>query len=127
MACQVCGDTVSGPRGEGPGSSQCAECGHVYHDTCLPLSLRTHAGDQVRSRKIFFTINNKYFQWRCGTCRKCGGCGGSVVTGSSSSKEVLCPGCSRARAQGSYCPLCRGCYSDGDYDTAMMECSKCGG
>ena len=78
-------------------------------------------------RKIFFTATKKYFQWRCGTCRKCGGCGGSVVTGSSSSKELLCPGCSRARAQGSYCPLCRGCYSDGDYDTAMMECSECGG
>ena len=46
----------------------------------------------------------------------------SVVTGDS-----LCPGCTTARAQGSYCPLCQGGYSEEDYDSPMMECSVCGG
>merc|ERR1719309_1173218 len=44
-----------------------------------------------------------------------------------SKDELLCGECCAARSQGSYCPVCRQCYEDEDYDLAMMECSKCAG
>ena len=64
--------------------------------------------------------------WSCGLCRKCAGCGsGSVVHVSEG--EALCSKCCRARLRGSYCPVCKGCYQDNDYEQAMMECGVCGG
>jgi len=62
--------------------------------------------------------------WKCSGCRKCDGCGSSIV---SSGHGDTCQACCQARAKGGYCPVCRGCYQEDDYDLAMMECSKCGG
>ena len=103
VRCRVCGGRDT--------SNRCAECGHVYHDTCLPLSLRNNETDTST--------------WRCGTRRTCPGCGNGsspLVHGGQ-----LCSSCCQARAQGGFCPLCRGCYQEDDYDQAMMECSSCGG
>lgn len=121
ILCQVCG----GVAGEEVTKS-CASCHQMFHDACLPLSLR----DSLEF-------------WKCGRCRDCDGCGVrlssvicnyddrvtndindqvSVATGSS-----LCSGCVTARAQGSFCPLCQAGYSEEDYDSPMMECSACGG
>ncbi len=37
----------------------------------------------------------------------------------------LCDTCGLQKKQGSFCPLCLGCYDDNDYDTRMMECARC--
>ena len=101
VRCKVCGGRDT--------TSTCTKCRDVYHDTCLPITLR----------------NNDDNTWRCGTCRTCDGCG----TGSSPLVHggQLCSSCCQSRAQGGFCPLCRGCYQEDDYDQAMMECSSCGG
>lgn len=101
VRCKVCG----GVAGE-EAARTCVTCQQMFHDACLPLSLR----DSSES-------------WKCGSCRDCDSCGVPVVSASSS----LCSGCVTARAQGSFCPLCKAGYREEDYDSPMMECSACGG
>lgn len=108
--------------GQESGSKSCVSCHQMFHDACLPLSLR----DNLES-------------WKCGRCRECDGCGVSLSVMMSLTTNDLCPqvsvatgsslcsGCVTARAQGSFCPLCQAGYSEEDYDSPMMECSACGG
>ena len=104
--CKVCGGGATGEEGE----RCCDICRHLFHAECIPSDEKEMIGDS----------------WSCGSCRKCAGCGsGSVVHVSEG--EALCSKCCRARLRGSYCPVCKGCYQDNDYEQAMMECGVCGG
>ncbi len=62
----------------------------------------------------------------CFNCLKCKSCGKSEVSHYLEGSP-LCSTCCLQKRQGSYCPLCEGCYDDDDYDTRMMECARCGG
>jgi histone-lysine N-methyltransferase MLL1 len=42
-------------------------------------------------------------------------------------RQPLCSACCTQKKKGSFCPLCLKSYDDNDYDTRMVECSKCGG
>lgn len=42
-------------------------------------------------------------------------------------KQPLCSFCCVQKKKGSFCSLCQACYDDNDFDTRMVECSKCGG
>ena len=104
--CKVCGGGAQGDEGE----RCCDICRHLFHADCLPSDQKEMKGDA----------------WSCGSCVQCVGCGsGSVVH--STEEEPLCAKCCRARLRGSYCPICKGCYEDNDYEQAMIECGKCGG
>jgi hypothetical protein len=104
--CKVCGGGAQGEEGE----RYCDICRNLFHAGCLPPDQQEMAGDA----------------WTCGSCVSCAGCGGGNVAHSKGG-EALCSACCRARLQGSYCTVCRGCYREDDYEQAMIECGKCGG
>ena len=108
----LCGRCATCKVCDAPGTDtenrKCQDCRQMFHTDCLPMSLRAKTRDT----------------WKCAGCRKCDGCGNSIV---SSGHGDTCQKCCQARAKGGYCPVCRGCYQEDDYDLAMMECSKCGG
>ena len=104
--CKVCGGGAQGEEGE----RCCDICRHLFHAGCLPPDQKEMTGDS----------------WSCGSCRECAGCGGGTVVHVSEG-EALCSKCCRARLRGSYCPACKGCYQENDYEQAMMECGVCGG
>ena len=104
--CKVCGDGAQGEEGE----RSCDVCRHLFHADCLPADQKEMKGDA----------------WTCGSCVRCAGCGGGTVS-HQTSEEALCGKCCRARMKGSYCPVCKGCYEEDDYEQAMIECGQCGG
>ena len=104
--CKVCGEGAQGEEGE----RSCDVCRHLFHADCLPADQKDMKGDA----------------WTCGTCLRCASCGsGNVVH--QTETEALCGKCCSARLRGSYCPVCRGCYQEDDYEEAMIECGQCGG
>jgi len=111
VSCKVCGDHDFSP--EKSDRLVCCDCGNMYHNICLLESDRVNTKDKTKS-------------WTCSKCSKCSGCGANNVK-KHSKGERLCGSCCSARARGSYCPVCSQCYEDDDYESAMMECSKCSG
>ena len=109
VRCHVCGGLASSED-----SRSCAGCGLTYHVSCLPVSQRDWTSGS---------------DWLCGSCLQCEGCGATSITCSNAQpgQGPLCRSCSQARIKGKYCPLCKGCYQENDYDQAMMSCADCGG
>ena len=108
VSCQVCGGVAGGED-----TRQCGRCGDMYHTQCLPAS------DWSPTDSV----------WLRGSCLKCESCGATSVacTNAQPGHGPLCRACSQARIKGKYCPLCKGCYQENDYEQAMMSCAECGG
>jgi len=113
VQCKVCGGPDNAASSESSGDRKtCIECRDMFHSNCLPISMR-----EIRAGKA---------GWVCGSCLRCSGCGSSNVQ-HCKDDSPLCSSCCQARLKGSFCPICKGCYEEDDFEQAMMECAHCGG
>eukprot|EP00094_Tigriopus_californicus_P001742 TCALIF_01684-PB protein Name:"Similar to trx Histone-lysine N-methyltransferase trithorax (Drosophila virilis)" AED:0.11 eAED:0.18 QI:0/0.63/0.41/0.91/0.90/1/12/267/3483 len=103
--CQICGN----PNGQ---PLRCDQCTKAFHSECL----------QPNQRNTFGRTDG----WTCFQCLRCASCYKSDVSHYLEGSP-LCSTCCLQKKQGSFCPLCHGCYDDNDYETRMMECANCGG
>ncbi|CAB4060364.1 Histone-lysine N-methyltransferase 2A [Lepeophtheirus salmonis] len=102
--CQTCGQ----PDGK---QLKCQMCRHAYHENCL----------QDYQKKFL----NEGNPWVCTHCLRCDSCGKSEVEHYTEGVP-LCSFCCLQRQKGSFCPICKDCYEEEDYNTRMMECNRCG-
>ncbi|KAG9355767.1 hypothetical protein JZ751_000608 [Albula glossodonta] len=93
---------------------ECGKCQNSYHTSCLGPN---------------YPKPNKYkMSWVCMSCIRCRSCDGTP--GKSFDTEWdhdkgLCLDCSRLHDQGNFCPICFKCYEDNDYESQMIQCSRC--
>lgn len=60
---------------------------------------------------------------------KCKSCGATTPGSDSQATWTydfsLCFECGRLMDKGNFCPICRKCYSDDDWESKMIQCNKC--
>ncbi|XP_078286405.1 histone-lysine N-methyltransferase 2A-like [Rhinoraja longicauda] len=94
----------------------CMKCRATYHVACLGPNYPTKP-------------NRRRQTWVCPKCVRCKSCG-ATTPGRSWDAEwsydfTLCNDCTKLFEKGNYCPICTKCYEDNDYESKMMQCSKC--
>ncbi|XP_048476558.1 histone-lysine N-methyltransferase 2B-like [Rhincodon typus] len=94
----------------------CNKCRATYHAACLGPS---YPNKPSKKRQT----------WVCPKCVRCKSCG-ATTPGRSWDAEwsydfTLCNDCANLFEKGNYCPICTKCYEDNDYESKMMQCSKC--
>ncbi|XP_078589839.1 histone-lysine N-methyltransferase 2A-like isoform X3 [Branchiostoma floridae x Branchiostoma japonicum] len=109
--CRFC--TVCGRQN---GLLQCHKCHDMYHGECLSPNYPTRP---TKKKKI----------WICPKCVRCKSCGrttpGQAYNAQWTHEFSLCQDCGKLFDMGNYCPICKKCYSDDDYESKMMQCGKC--
>ncbi|XP_070203310.1 platelet binding protein GspB-like [Littorina saxatilis] len=105
--CHVCGLQT--------GLLQCDRCQDTYHPECLGPAYPK----QPSRRNV----------WVCTKCVKCKSCGattpGSGHNATWTYDFSLCFECGKLMDKGNFCPLCRKCYADDDWESKMVQCSMC--
>ncbi|KAG8190119.1 hypothetical protein JTE90_026689 [Oedothorax gibbosus] len=95
---------------------KCKTCQQSYHAECLTPLYPTKPS---RKKKV----------WVCPKCVKCKSCGTtSPVCGNGllwNFDLLLCQPCAKLTDKGNYCPVCRKCYEENDYESEMVQCFKC--
>ncbi|XP_066280543.1 histone-lysine N-methyltransferase 2A-like isoform X1 [Branchiostoma lanceolatum] len=95
---------------------QCHKCHDMYHGECLSPNYPTRP---TKKKKI----------WICPKCVRCKSCGrttpGQAYNAQWTHEFSLCQDCGKLFDMGNYCPICKKCYSDDDYESKMMQCGKC--
>ncbi|GAB1603167.1 histone-lysine N-methyltransferase 2A-like isoform X2 [Argonauta hians] len=106
--CQVCGQQNN--------LLQCNKCHETYHPECLGPNYPTKPS---KKKKI----------WICTKCVRCKSCGATTPGNSGNATWMhdfsLCYECGKLMDKGNYCPICRKCYTDDDWDSKMVQCSSC--
>eukprot|EP00106_Octopus_bimaculoides_P022470 XP_014789912.1 PREDICTED: uncharacterized protein LOC106883428 isoform X2 [Octopus bimaculoides] len=106
--CQVCGQQNN--------LLQCKKCHETYHPECLGPNYPTKPS---KKKKI----------WICTKCVRCKSCGATTPGNSGNATWMhdfsLCYECGKLMDKGNYCPICRKCYTDDDWDSKMVQCSSC--
>ncbi|XP_060678218.1 LOW QUALITY PROTEIN: histone-lysine N-methyltransferase 2B-like, partial [Hemiscyllium ocellatum] len=110
--CHVCGRKSKSSKH----LLDCNKCRATYHSACL--------GPSYPNRP-----SKKRQTWVCPKCVRCKSCG-ATTPGRSWDAEwsydfTLCNDCANLFEKGNYCPICTKCYEDNDYESKMMQCSKC--
>ncbi|XP_072166012.1 uncharacterized protein [Diadema setosum] len=94
----------------------CHKCHSSYHAECLGPNYPTKPS---KKRKI----------WVCSRCVKCKSCGATTPGPDSKSQWMHdfshCQECGKLFEKGNYCPVCKKCYEDDDFESKMMQCSDC--
>ncbi|XP_025100366.1 uncharacterized protein LOC112567768 isoform X2 [Pomacea canaliculata] len=105
--CHVCGLQC--------GLLQCDRCQDTYHPECLGPAYPTRP-----SRRNV---------WVCTKCVRCKSCGATTPGAGHNATWTydfsLCYECGRLMDKGNFCPICRKCYSDDDWESKMVQCSVC--
>ncbi|XP_060599065.1 histone-lysine N-methyltransferase 2A-like, partial [Ruditapes philippinarum] len=95
---------------------QCDKCQNTYHPGCLGPNYPT----KPSKRKNI---------WICTKCVKCKSCGATTPGSDSQATWTydfsLCFECGRLMDKGNFCPICRKCYSDDDWESKMIQCNMC--
>ncbi|XP_063960112.1 uncharacterized protein LOC129266154 [Lytechinus pictus] len=94
----------------------CHKCHCSYHAECLGPNYPTKPS---KKRKI----------WVCSRCVKCKSCG-ATTPGSDPKAQWMhgfshCQECGKLFEKGNYCPVCKKCYEDDDFESKMMQCADC--
>ncbi|XP_072123014.1 histone-lysine N-methyltransferase 2B-like [Mobula birostris] len=110
--CHVCGRKSKNSKH----LLECVKCRATYHVACLGPNYPTKP-------------NRRRQNWVCPKCVRCKSCG-ATTPGRSWDAEwsydfTLCNDCAKLFEKGNYCPICTKCYEDNDYESKMMQCSKC--
>ncbi|XP_052803783.1 uncharacterized protein LOC128233934 [Mya arenaria] len=95
---------------------QCDKCQNTYHPGCLGPNYPT----KPSKRKNI---------WICTKCVKCKSCGattpGSAAGATWTYDFSLCNECGKLMDKGNFCPICKKCYSDDDWESKMIQCNMC--
>ncbi|XP_067874843.1 histone-lysine N-methyltransferase 2B-like [Heterodontus francisci] len=110
--CHVCGRKSKASKQ----LLECNKCRATYHAACLGPNYPTKPSKKRQT-------------WVCPKCVRCKSCG-ATTPGRSWDAEwsydfTLCNDCAKLFEKGNYCPICTKCYEDNDYESKMMQCSKC--
>uniref|UniRef100_UPI00398F62B5 histone-lysine N-methyltransferase 2A-like n=1 Tax=Pristiophorus japonicus TaxID=55135 RepID=UPI00398F62B5 len=110
--CHVCGRKSKASKQ----LLECNKCRATYHAACLGPNYPTKPSKKRQT-------------WVCPKCVRCKSCG-ATTPGRSWDAEwsydfTLCNDCAKLFKKGNYCPICTKCYEDNDYESKMMQCSKC--
>ncbi|XP_072324982.1 histone-lysine N-methyltransferase 2B-like isoform X2 [Scyliorhinus torazame] len=110
--CHVCGRKSKASKH----LLECNKCRATYHAACLGPNYPTRPSKKRQT-------------WVCPKCVRCKSCG-ATTPGRSWDAEwsydfTLCNDCANLFEKGNYCPICTKCYEDNDYESKMMQCSKC--
>ncbi|KAK1899691.1 Histone-lysine N-methyltransferase 2A [Dissostichus eleginoides] len=111
--CQACGRQHQKTKQQ---LLECDKCRNSYHPECVGPN---HPTRPTKKKRV----------WVCTKCVRCKSCG-ATKPGKSSDAQwshdfSMCHDCAKLFAKGNFCPLCDKCYDDDDYDSKMMECSRC--
>ncbi|XP_077967604.1 histone-lysine N-methyltransferase 2A-like isoform X2 [Styela clava] len=94
---------------------ECKRCNKTYHSQCLGPSYPTKPSK-----------NRVWVCMRCVRCRSCGASRPGRRPGSKWTHDFqLCQRCGDLFDKGNFCPICRRCYRDEDYETRMIQCGTC--
>ncbi|KAK5929322.1 hypothetical protein CgunFtcFv8_010561 [Champsocephalus gunnari] len=111
--CQACGRQHQKTKQQ---LLECDKCRNSYHPECLGPN---HPTRPTKKKRV----------WVCTKCVRCKSCGatkpGKSLDAQWSHDFSMCHDCAKLFAKGNFCPLCDKCYDDDDYDSKMMECSRC--
>ncbi|XP_076438576.1 uncharacterized protein LOC143277582 [Babylonia areolata] len=105
--CHVCGLQT--------GLLQCDRCQDTYHPECLGPAYPK----QPSRRNV----------WVCTKCVRCKSCGATTPGSSTNATWTydfsLCFDCGKLMDKGNFCPICRKCYTDDDWESKMVQCALC--
>uniref|UniRef100_A0A3Q9Y3H5 [histone H3]-lysine(4) N-methyltransferase n=1 Tax=Polyandrocarpa misakiensis TaxID=7723 RepID=A0A3Q9Y3H5_POLMI len=105
--CNVCGRPTD--------LLECKRCAKTYHSACLGPNYPTKPSK-----------NRVWVCMRCVRCRSCGASKPGRRPGSEWTHDFqLCQRCGDLFDKGNFCPICRRCYRDEDYETRMVQCGTC--
>ncbi|XP_064207004.1 histone-lysine N-methyltransferase 2A-like isoform X3 [Anguilla rostrata] len=95
---------------------ECDKCRNSYHPECLGPN---HPTRPTKKKRV----------WICTKCVRCKSCGtttpGKAWNAQWSHDFSLCHDCAKLFEKGNFCPLCKKCYDDDDYESKMMQCARC--
>ncbi|KAJ8280583.1 hypothetical protein GJAV_G00056510 [Gymnothorax javanicus] len=111
--CQACGQQNHKSKQQ---LLDCVKCGYSYHPECVGPK---HPRRPSKKNRV----------WICSRCVCCKSCGctspGKAADAQWSHDFSMCRDCAKLFVKGNFCPLCDKCYDDDDYESKMMQCSRC--
>ena len=78
---------------------------------------------------VWLCLKFSIYKQICTKCVKCKSCGATTPGSDSQATWTydfsLCFECGRLMDKGNFCPICRKCYSDDDWESKMIQCNMC--